>query len=303
MVRSHFLVLALALTVPLSIIDVTWCQSGGLRRLPPSDPSNTVVKPASAEIGPGAVAPKSITTEIIETGPGDIGFHDPWYSPGTWYDPEIWSGSFEIGLNGTEGNSQSLSMRTGGNLERKTDDLESSIKLSYARTTANSVETQHNATLKVDQNWLFGNSPWTVFAKEGVAYDEFKPFDMRLILNSGVGYRFLKSDTITMTGRFGAGTSREFGGPDDSWTPEAVFGMDWNHQLTRRQKLVAKMDYFPEWSNFEDYRLELDAGWEMLIDAEANLSLKLSIVDRYDSTPNGAKNNDIDYALLLLWKL
>jgi len=32
-----------------------------------------------------------------------------------------------------------------------------------------------------------------------------------------------------------------------------------------------------------------------------NLSLKLSVLDRYDSTPHEAKPNDMDYAATLLW--
>ena len=37
--------------------------------------------------------------------------------------------------------------------------------------------------------------------------------------------------------------------------------------------------------------------------ANTNLSLKVSAFDRYDSTPQGRRPNDLDYALLLLWKL
>jgi hypothetical protein len=29
--------------------------------------------------------------------------------------------------------------------------------------------------------------------------------------------------------------------------------------------------------------------------------LKLSVIDRYDSTPQGARPNDLDYSTLLLW--
>ncbi|HUT14122.1 MAG TPA: hypothetical protein VMY42_26775 [Thermoguttaceae bacterium] len=40
----------------------------------------------------------------------------------------------------------------------------------------------------------------------------------------------------------------------------------------------------------------------MLIDQQMNLSLKLGVLDRYDSTPNGVKPNDLDYTAVLLWK-
>ena len=105
-----------------------------------------------------------------------------------------------------------------------------------------------------------------------------------------------------MTGRFGAGASREFGGPDNRWVPEALFGGDYEHQINKRNKVIAKIDYFPEWGDFSNFRLVSDLAWEYLIDAEGNLSFKLGANDRYDSTPNGRKPNDINYSALILYK-
>ena len=101
----------------------------------------------------------------------------------------------------------------------------------------------------------------------------------------------------------GAGASREFGGPDDNWIPEANLAGDFEHKLTDRQKLKLTSDYYPAWEDFHDYRLVTNAYWEILLDEQTNLSLKLGAVDRYDSTPNGAQPNDIDYFVTLLWKL
>ena len=46
-----------------------------------------------------------------------------------------------------------------------------------------------------------------------------------------------------------------------------------------------------------------DAHWKILLHEESDLHLKIGIVDRYDSTPNGAEANDLTYSLLLLWKI
>lgn len=97
--------------------------------------------------------------------------------------------------------------------------------------------------------------------------------------------------------------SHEIGGPDESYVPEALLGLDFEHQITAKQKLVIKSEYLPEWGEFENYRLVTDASWECLLDEASNLSLKIGAIDRYDSTPNGLKANDMDYLLLLMWKL
>ncbi len=223
--------------------------------------------------------------------------------PSVWFDRQAWKGSVEFGLNGSDGNAQSLSFRTGGNLRRTTDSSLLAIDMTYARTTANSIETQNNALLGIRQDWLFGESPWTVFAATTLEYDEFKAFDVRTAVNAGFGYQLIKTDATRLIGRFGSGFSREIGGPDDSYVPEAVFGLDFERQLTKRQKLIAKSDFLPDWSDFTNYRVVTTVGWEILLDDEANLSLKVGAIDRYDSTPNGRKANDFDYSLLLIWKL
>jgi len=149
---------------------------------------------------------------------------------------------------------------------------------------------------------FLGDTPWTFFIKNGLEYDEFKAFDLRYNINSGLGYSFVRTDDLTLVGRFGAGVSREFGGPDDSWSPEALFGGDYEHQVTERHKLICKIDYFPEWDDFNNFRLVSDVAWEYLLDADGNLSFKLGANDRYDSTPNGRRPNDVNYSALLLYK-
>ena len=43
---------------------------------------------------------------------------------------------------------------------------------------------------------------------------------------------------------------------------------------------------------------------ELLLDEATNLSLKVGLLDRYDSTPGiGLQENDVDYFITLLWKL
>ena len=98
-------------------------------------------------------------------------------------------------------------------------------------------------------------------------------------------------------------SEREFGGIDDEWVPEANFGADFEHCLTKRQKLKLTTDYYPSWEDSDNFRLVSNANWEILLDEATNLSLKIGAVDRYDSTPNGLQHNDIDYYVTLLWKL
>ncbi|NOY40401.1 MAG: DUF481 domain-containing protein [Planctomycetes bacterium] len=226
-----------------------------------------------------------------------------WYQPSYWFGPAPWDIGVEFGLNGNNGINESLSLRAGGHLKRKTKFWKFDTSLVYNKNTANNVETQNNALLDVRIDRLLGESRWTLFVMNQELYDEFQAFDLRVSLNTGVGYQFIDTKTRNLIGRFGVGTSREFGGPDDRWAKEALFGFDYDHKLTATQRLTATVDYFPEWEDFSRYRVVSDIGWEIDLDKPRNLSLKFSIIDRYDSTPNGVEPNEINYAALLIWGL
>jgi putative salt-induced outer membrane protein YdiY len=227
--------------------------------------------------------------------------YDLWSSD-SWLYPSRWEGSLELGLNGLAGNAEALSIRAGGTFKRVTEYHELSGDLTYIKATNDGRETAHNAIFNGRDERLLGESPWSLFLTTGLEYDEFRSFDMRLAVAAGVGYRFVDNELTTLAARFGSGVSREFGGPDVEWVPEANFGLDYERQITELQKMTARIDYFPEWGEFKNYRLNTSFSWEVLLDKQSNMSLKLSSLNRYDSTPNGLKPNDIAYSALLLWK-
>lgn len=256
------------------------------------------IPPQSLESPPPSVFELARQTPSSEPPPRVM----TWYTPWTWIPQDGWTNSAELGLNGTSGNAESMSFQAGTRFRRKTESHMFDLRLTHNRTNAGGIETQNNALLFADFERFIGDSPWTFFVKNGLEYDEFRAFDLRYNINSGLGYTFAKTDQVLLIGRFGSGTSREFGGPDENWVPEALFGADYEHQWNQRHKLIARVDYFPEWGNFNNFRLVADLAWEYLLDSDGNLSLKLSATDRYDSTPNGLKPNDINYAALLLYK-
>ena len=153
-------------------------------------------------------------------------------------------------------------------------------------------------------DWLLDDkSPWTLFGTNSVFYDQFKDFDLQTNVDGGVGYRFYHEKELELIGRVGAGTSREFGGEDDRWVPEGLFGVEYSQQLNATQKVYSKLDWFPELDDTGEFRAVADVGWEVVLVQPSNLSLKISANDRYDSTPNGAEPHLLNYSVLLLLKL
>ena len=67
-------------------------------------------------------------------------------------------------------------------------------------------------------------------------------------------------------------------------------------------------DMFPDVRDFGDFRARAEAAWEVFIDNAEHLSLRFSVLDRYDSTPDGIvaasgsrQQNDVNYTAQFVW--
>lgn len=237
-------------------------------------------------------------TDAVETDEAD------WYRPTRWFGHSPWDTGIELGLNGSTGNNESFSIRTGGYLKRESRFSKLDYSIYYNRTTTGEITTQNNASSDIRNDWtLDDTSPWTLYAKGNVFYDEFQSFDLQTNANTGLGYRIFKDPMVNLTTRFGGGASREFGGPDNEWTPEALFGFEYDQKVNDTQKFVATFEYYPEFADFGKYRMVADGGWEIELVQPSNVSLKISANDRFDSTPNDANAHLVNYSVLLLIKL
>ncbi|WP_197528564.1 DUF481 domain-containing protein [Aeoliella mucimassa] len=226
-----------------------------------------------------------------------------WYYPSYWVQLPGWDTALELGINGSSGTSESLSVRTGGYIKRESDLRKIDFNIYHNRTKAGGIETQNNAQANFRHDWLMPNSPWTIYAQSQLYYDQFQAFDLNLNMNGGLGYRFIDEEHLELTGRVGAGASREFGSVDDEWVPEAQFGFDYEQKLSDTQKVTASMDYYPEWEDFSKYRMLTNLGWEVELAVPSNVSLKVAATNRYDSDSGGVDPNNLNYSVLLLWKL
>jgi putative salt-induced outer membrane protein YdiY len=216
--------------------------------------------------------------------------------------PKLWEGRVEAGLNGSDGNTERFNTRLGAHAVRKTTADVLTLDFIYAKSTQNGDETENKALFTGKNEWLFGDDPWFLYAYTTAEYDAFQAWDVRVTAGLGCGYKWIKNDCTSLATRLGAGFSREIGGPENRFAPELNLGLDLEHKLTERQKFTTTVDVFPDLGDLGEFRAIVKAAWECLIDPTHNLSLQIGVLDRYDSTPEGAKRNDIDYFALLVWK-
>jgi Protein of unknown function, DUF481 len=213
--------------------------------------------------------------------------------------PSAWSGGFELGLSGNEGNSQVLKLFTGAELLY--DSPEDSFLLYgwYALTRQHSTVLENNGLLLARNELPFADSlAWYVQGQ--VEYDEFRAADFRVAAHNGVSYTYLRSNDMFLKFRAGLGTSKELDGPRNEWLPEAQFGFDFWYRITERSRFSVAADYYPDVHDFGNYRVRGRASFDVLIDPDLCLLLRLGVLERYDSRPQGSKRNDLDYFATLV---
>jgi putative salt-induced outer membrane protein YdiY len=218
-------------------------------------------------------------------------------------EPKLWDGSFNLGLDGSEGNTEAFNFRFALNATRKTEFSIITANLDYKKQTSFTQPTADRLYFDGRCERLITQTRWSYFFHETIEYDRSQPFNVRDTSDAGLGYRLIKTDLTTLIGRFGGGFSHEYGGPEDGeYTPEAVFGLQLECQLNKRHKLLGIVEYAPDVADFLRYRIRTQAALEMLLNEKGNLGLRMGVLERYNSVPNGARPNDLDYALMLMWK-
>lgn len=294
----------------------------------PATPAPTSTVPTPPATSPAAVpAPKTDSSPVLskflttplptpkstDTGKAADdaeGGCEPQEEP-SWYErafllvPAPWDTGIELGVNGSAGTSDAFSMRTGGYMKRESRFSKLDMSLYYNRTDSGGKITQNNAQFDIRNDWLLDDkSPWTLFGQNSEFYDQFKDFNVQANLDTGLGYRFYHNKALELIGRVGGGTSREFGGADERWVPEGLFGVEYSQQIFQTQKIYGKLDYFPEIDQASSYRMVADTGWEVVLVQPSNLSLKICATDRYDSTPSGgAEPHLLNYSVMMIMKL
>lgn len=226
---------------------------------------------------------------------------EPADSPAPAPEPEVkWSGTIELGFNGSQGSTETENLRAGASASRETDSSVLNLGLSYSWKREDGNNTENRLVLSAFHEWLFEESKWTVFAETDYTYDEFEEWDARWRGAVGFGYRFIDNDDTKLTGRIGAGGFYEFGSDDEGFVPEAQAGIAFEQQITANQKFTADATYFADLEEFEEYRTVSNAAWEIAMADDLSLSLRLGLQHRYDSSSTDDKS-DWDYFALLVY--
>jgi hypothetical protein len=215
--------------------------------------------------------------------------------------PSPFTGGIDIGLSGSQGNTDTLKLRTGLDLRYDDADDFAILNVLYILNQANSGELENKA-FALARNELPMDMGLAWYAQGQLEYDEFRTVYLRMASHSGLSFVFLQDGTQLVKVRAGAGAAREWGGASNDWVPEGQFGADYEYKLTDRTRFLAAADYYPDLHDFAHYRVRARAAFDILLDPTYNAYLRLGVIDRYDSQSYGSKRNDLDYFMTLLFR-
>ena len=215
----------------------------------------------------------------------------------------LWKREMSAGLDGSMGNSENMSVRLGVEGERETLRGRADAPANYQRSEDDDVVSEHRVEGAGGYEWFVPDSPWELFGRGLVEYDEFKDYDIRVNTAVGPGYRFYDTDDLRLIAQVGAGVSREFGGIDDRVTPELLAAVVFERQLSEIQSIQSSLELFPYVRDPGEFRLVGRAEWELLMSQRYRLAIELGVEDRYDSNASpGVDANDLDYFAQLVKK-
>jgi len=222
--------------------------------------------------------------------------------PSFW---EGWKRSVRLGFNASSGDSENTSGNIQFNTQRKSDAYLTRINTTYRYATRDGKETQNRLDIQGRHEWLAKNESkvgWWLTAR--AEFDEFRDWDTRLQAHGGISYQFIKNKTTNLKGRTGFGGSRTFGSSDDEFRPEAlVTGIDLSHRFNETMNVTAQTEFFLEVNDETRRRFNNNVQWNILLDKESNMNLRLEVSHQFDSTPGGNREeNNIYFDITLGWR-
>ncbi len=210
---------------------------------------------------------------------------------------KVWSGSLSLGTQLKRGNTDSSDVRFDATALRKVPREELALRF-YADYGETDGETDTNEIFGEVKLKVFQTERFYLFGLTSMEYDEMENLDLRAQVFSGPGYIFIDRERTNLLGEIGAGLMGEFfdeADGDDGETLEASLRLnaEWRQKLFGNAEFFQGLTIYPSLGNFGDYRLRSETTLSTPLSKQ--WAIKLSLVDDYDSDPEGedVKNNDL----------
>jgi putative salt-induced outer membrane protein YdiY len=201
----------------------------------------------------------------------------------------FWTANFDLAFAFTDATTDTLSFSTALELQRKKKPTDFFFGAYYlfgnSKAPGESRVTTENRLLgrtRLDRDIA---ERTFAFGQVSAEYDEVQRLSLRTDPVVGVGYRFVKREKLTISGRTGPGYvyQRYFGGETDDYFT-ILFGGNLEADLPYGSKFKWGAEYLPSVSDWKDnYLIRTNADWTMPIIGALNF--KIAVFETYTNQP------------------
>lgn len=215
-------------------------------------------------------------------------------------DPEApnWSGSFEIGISGQSGNTETFRGAAKLTVKREQEDLtlEGHASGRFARDAGERSENQQRAGGRSESR-LGERGFW--YTAIDLERDEFKDLDLRTSASVGLGRTWWKEGESHFKTGLGVGFTHEaYGSAGNEIFPAAEAIFDYGKRLNKAAVFANVLKLSGNLDDFEDFRAENDAAIAVSLTENGEWKLKVGVAHQYDNGPAaGTERLDTYYYL------
>lgn len=206
-------------------------------------------------------------------------------------DTVVWSGNVRSGLNGSNGNSDTLNFNAGLNLQRKSP---------RDRTTLNGEYIFQQSDGETDENKWFADLKYDYFITDDlysfslfrIEQDDASDLDLRTILSAGLGHQWIERKDLKFATEAGVSWLYEdfsTGMSDNKISARLAYLYE--NDLWEKVKFFNNLEFFPKISDPSDFFLTTTAG--LRTNVSKRIFTEAKVIFEHDSTPaeNTGKNN------------
>jgi len=132
-----------------------------------------------------------------------------------------------------------------------------------------------------------------VYNLMGAGYDEIRKIDLRYEIGPGLGFHLIKRTNYVLNAEVGVNYQAE--DLQDNLSRDSLFyrfAEDFTWRINNRFSFDEKFEYFPQISNWGEYRLRIEGNVRVALGS--NLSLVLTVLNQYETQPApGVGQNDL----------
>jgi hypothetical protein len=241
--------------------------------------------------------------------------------------PRNWKAQFEAGVNGAEGNSNTINGIAGFKWEHAIPKKTASFTARYFYSETgknvpgpdNNLETKESRlTATARRDWIFeSNDDLSFFAEARYDRDINTPWDQRATAAAGLAWKFVHDKTkdheMFLGLRIGAAATKEWGNEENPLTeveerdlnrhvrPEGLLGLEAKIPLSSRSEFTAQSTWYPDLSDLWESRVLSSAGITYKLDEKGSMYIRTGVEHEWDThREDPFKRQDVRYFALFV---